>query len=86
MRFLKLNIIALFGISVLFLSSCSDFLEETSQDEIIPETLEDLAAVMYSEAYPYLFSGDVYLNLLTDNIESNGLTADNYLTNFENGM
>ncbi|WP_111307810.1 RagB/SusD family nutrient uptake outer membrane protein [Confluentibacter sediminis] len=86
MRFLKLNIVVLFGVSALFLNSCSDFLEETSQDEIIPETLEDLSAVMYSEAYPYLFSGDIYLNLLTDEMVSNGLTSDSYQTNFENGM
>ena len=86
MRFLKLNIVVLFSISALFLTSCSDFLEETSQDEIIPETFEDISAVMYSEAYPYLFNGDVYLNLLTDEMESNGLTSDSYQSKFENGM
>ncbi|MFI0429390.1 RagB/SusD family nutrient uptake outer membrane protein [Mariniflexile sp. HMF6888] len=86
MRFLKLNIVVLFSISALLLTACSDFLEENSQDEIIPKTLEDISAVMYNEAYPYLSSSDIYLNLLTDEMVSNGLTSENYKTNFENGM
>ena len=86
MKILKNYIKALCFISLLSFSSCNDFLEETSQDEIIPETLEDLSAVMYAEAYPYAFAGDVYLNLLTDEIVNNGLNNENnYLTSYENG-
>ena len=70
---------------VLVLYSCDSFLEETSQDEIIPSTLEDLSATMYAEAYPYLINTDVYLNLLTDEIECNGLTDDGYVSQYQNG-
>lgn len=85
MKIFKTYIKALCFISLVSFSSCDDFLEETSQDEIIPETLEDLTAVMYAEAYPYSFAGDVYLNLLTDEIKSNGLSYEGYTTKYENG-
>ena len=66
-------------------SSCGDFFEASSQDEIIPTTVEDMRSVCYAEAYPYLISTDCYLNLLTDEIQCNGLQADNYATALENG-
>lgn len=34
------------------LVSCNDFLEESSQDEVRPTTVEDLMQVMIGEAYP----------------------------------
>ncbi len=66
-------------------SACSDFLEETSQDEIIPDTLEDLSAVMYSEAYPYQLATDLYLTFLTDEMVNNGLNSDYYQQYYEVG-
>ncbi len=80
--------ISYFWIGLLsFLSvSCHDFFKESSQDEIIPSTVEDLRAVLYSEAYPYtLGTYDTYLLLLTDEIQCNGLQNDNYITQHENG-
>lgn len=66
--------------------SCHDFFKESSQDEIIPSTVEDLRAVLYSESYPYtLGTCDTYLLLLTDEIQCNGLQNDNYITQHENG-
>ena len=54
-------------------SSCKKFLAESSQDEIIPSTTDDLAALMYSDAYPYLQPFDTYVDLLTDDVQSNGV-------------
>ncbi len=85
MKFIKSNILAICLVSMLSYTSCSDFLEETSQDEIIPETMEDLSAVMYSEAYPYQFEGNVFLRMLTDEVVCNGLNLDSYENYYEYG-
>ena len=74
------------GLLGLLSVSCHDFFKESSQDEIIPSTVEDLQAVLYSEAYPYMLgTSDTYLLLLTDEIQCNGLQNDNYITQHENG-
>ena len=67
------------------LTGCGDFLEESSQDEIKPTTTEDLAAVLYSDAYPYIFSSDNYLILLTDEVQCNGIKHENYTDRFRLG-
>ncbi len=72
--------------ALLLLSSCGDFLEESSQDEIRPTTVEDLASVMYAEAYPQNTTEDAYLILLTDEVQSNGLSIDQYANAFECGQ
>lgn len=74
------------GMALLLLcSSCSDFFKESSQDEIKPSSMDDLKSVMYKNAYPYLFNWDNYLNLLTDQVQSNGQTADTYASFQQNG-
>ncbi|MBP1618224.1 MAG: RagB/SusD family nutrient uptake outer membrane protein [Bacteroidetes bacterium] len=75
------------GIFILSMSlcSCGDFLEETSQDEIKPSTVDDLRALMYNDAYPYLFSSGAYLELLTDEYTCNGLQNTAYAGYHENG-
>jgi hypothetical protein len=55
------------------LSSCKKFLAESSQDELKPTTTDDLASVIYSDAYPYIQITDTYTDLLTDDIQSNGV-------------
>jgi len=55
-------------------TSCKKFLDESSQDEIRPTTANDLAALMYSDAYPYLTTVDTYTDLLTDDVQCNGPT------------
>lgn len=68
-------------IAILFaclLSSCGDFLEEVSQDEIKPSTVEDMRQLMNKDAYPYQYAYDYYLDLLTDDIDCNGLTDESY--------
>jgi len=57
----------------LSLSSCKKFLAESSQDELKPTTTDDLASVLYSDAYPYIQITDTYTDLLTDDIQSNGV-------------
>jgi len=65
--------ILVFIISTGFLSSCKKFLAETSRDEIRPSTTADLTSLMNGTAYPYQTPMDMYLDLLTDDIECHGL-------------
>ncbi|PUZ24252.1 RagB/SusD family nutrient uptake outer membrane protein [Chitinophaga costaii] len=52
--------------------SCRKFLKETSPDEIKPETTDDLTSLMNAEAYPYQDAVNTFVDLLTDDIQSNG--------------
>lgn len=87
MNNMRNNIITYFlGLVSLFaLNGCKDFLKESSQDEIIPSTVSDMRSVMYREAYPYQFSCDNYLPLLTDEMVCNGLNYSSYATILQNG-
>jgi len=76
---------AILLLCLIFCCSCSDFLQEVSQDEIKPSTVDDLRALMNSEAYPYKLSTDLYLSLLTDEYQCNGLKNTNYLQIHQNG-
>lgn len=73
------------SILVLSLSSCSDFLKEVSQDEIKPSNVDDLRALMNSDAYPYGISTDYYLEILSDNTVCNGLQNTSYTGYYQNG-
>lgn len=72
------------------LGSCKKFLAENSQDEMRPSTTTDLTALMYGDAYPYNQGIDNF-DLLTDDVQSNGLATSNnaqisaYVTPFNNG-
>lgn len=71
---------------MLLLTSCGDFLEESSQDEIRPTTTEDLASVLYKEAYPYAtVCTDAYLTLLTDEVENKQYILPAYKDRMEKG-
>lgn len=72
--------------SLLLLSSCGNFFDESSQDEIKPTSIEDLRSVMYKEAYPYMISSPTFLNLLTDEAQCNGLLDQHYAIQHANGM
>lgn len=71
----KLTIFCLM-LSVMALSSCKKFLAESSQDQVRPSTTEELASLMYSDAYPYNQPTDNF-DLLTDDIQSNGISSSN---------
>ena len=71
----KLTIFCLILTTMVF-GSCKKFLAEYSQDEMRPGNTDDLASLMYSDAYPYLTSTD-NIELLTDDVQSNGLAVSN---------
>lgn len=68
--------------------SCKKFLEEYSQDEMRPGSTDDLAALMYGDAYPYITRIETF-EALTDDLQNNPLVGVNgapipaYLTTLE---
>jgi len=56
-------------------TSCKKFLEQTSQDEIIPSTTDDLTQLLNAEGYPYNIVVDNYTDLLTDDVQCTGVPA-----------
>ena len=74
------------GALAVTLSSCGDFFKESSQDEIKPSTVEDLQATFFHDGYPYNFNSDSYVNLLTDEVQNNGLTDDHYTDRLKIGQ
>lgn len=68
------NILYKYSIGILFaagMSGCSDFLKETSQNEVRPETTEHLRQLMLTEAYSTGTSFLRFIDLLTDDVSSN---------------
>ncbi|WP_316748678.1 RagB/SusD family nutrient uptake outer membrane protein [Pedobacter gandavensis] len=53
-------------------TGCKKFLEEKSQDEMRPSTVQDLSGLMAGEAYPYQVSINSVLNMVTDDISCFG--------------
>ena len=70
---MKKNFLIILSI-ILFFSSCNDFLEEYSQDKIIPKTVTDYSNLLYGEAY---LKNDLmnYLHLMTDDVTTYFSTA-----------
>jgi len=63
-----------FAVLLLFsLGSCKKFLAESSQDEVRPTTTTDLTQLMNGTAYPNQTVVDTYIDLLTDDIQCNGV-------------
>ena len=58
---------------LLSLGACKKFLAESSQDEIRPTTTTDLTQLLVGTAYPYQTAMDTYADLLTDDIQCNGI-------------
>ena len=57
--------------SLLFINTrCSDFLEESSQDEVRPSTVEELEQLMLGEAYLRTSPLLIELESMTDNVQS----------------
>lgn len=77
-------------LSTVVLGSCKKFLAEYSQDEMRPTNVEDLASLMYAEAYPSNKPMDTF-DMLTDDVQSNGLASTSigpvstYVTPMANG-
>lgn len=57
---------------VLVVSSCGDFLEEKSQDELIPSSAQDLSELLMGVGYPWGNDQSMaYLYLMDDNVVAN---------------
>lgn len=49
--------------------SCSDYLNESSGDLLIPEKVDEFQSVLYGEGYPNSFTSDVeWIDLMTDDV------------------
>lgn len=56
---------------IVLLGACDKFLEETSQDEIIPKTVNDYSEFLFGEAYLRDYKTvHEYLELMTDDVKS----------------
>jgi hypothetical protein len=66
--FFHLSILALF----IFSTSCKKYLEEKSQDEVRPSTIQDLNSLMSGDGYPYQTNLSPILDLITDDVQCNG--------------
>lgn len=71
----KIWILLFWGLVV----GCSDFLEESSQDEVRPSTVDDLMQVMVGEAYPMDFLIADYYDFLTDDVQCNGTSGEDIM-------
>lgn len=69
----------LFFLLLLGFVGCNDFLEESSQDEVRPATVDDLMQVMVGEGYPMDRFQYAYIELLTDDMQCNGAGEDETL-------
>ncbi|MBS1565416.1 MAG: RagB/SusD family nutrient uptake outer membrane protein, partial [Bacteroidetes bacterium] len=58
------------------LGACKKFLAESSQDEVRPTTTEDLTQLLVGTAYPYTTAVDTYTDMLTDDIQCNGVSLN----------
>ena len=81
---------------LLFLSGCSDFLEESSQDEVRPSTVDDMEQLLIGEIY---MDGDNttmqginwgkfcngYTEMMTDDMQCNGLIYESDQSSLESG-
>ena len=53
-------------------AGCSDFLEESSLDEIRPSSIDDLMQIMVGEVYPLSNTVRSFQDFLTDDVECFG--------------
>lgn len=63
------KIVLFVSILMFMFTSCSKFLEEASQDMIIPKTIEDLSALFHQEGYLLNVSRDAFLEFMTDDMQ-----------------
>lgn len=62
------RILLMISLCVVMSTSCSKFLEEAPGDLVIPENIEDLAALFFKTAYPGGMCDDSYLEFMTDDM------------------
>ena len=76
----------IFVLSAYLFSGCSDFLAESSQDEVRPSSANDLEQIMLYEAYPLNSSFLCYLDLMTDDVMNSYSTVTQYDDQVRNGQ
>lgn len=64
--------VLLLMLSVLSFAGCSDFLEESSLDEVRPTSIDDLVQIMVGEVYPMSNTVRGFQDFLTDDVECFG--------------
>lgn len=80
--FLYYLVIGILGIGMI---GCGDFLEESSQDEVRPSTVDDLEQLLLGEGYLRTDVLFPYLELLTDNVQNNFSTDESMTTSLQQG-
>lgn len=69
-----------------YFTGCSDFLEESSQDEVRPSTVDDMEQLLLGEVY--MDQSDVIYNgteIFTDDQQCYGVSESRYQSTLENG-
>lgn len=66
------------------LTSCGDFLEETSQDEFKPETVEDYQEILNGEGYCLTTSIDPLTHVFTDDVQGANVGSSTYFYSEDN--
>lgn len=80
---IKYNIMVILG--AILMSSCSSFLEESSQDEVRPETATDLQQLLLGEGYQLSAATMSYIDLLTDDVQNSYTEASSQQNFVQNG-
>lgn len=66
-----------FLFTLLLLTGCGDFLEESSQDEVRPSSASDLEQLLLGEGYQLSATAMPYLDMLTDDVKSQYTESSN---------
>ena len=65
-------------LAVISFTSCGDFLEEVSQDEFKPETVEDYQEILNGEGYGMFVSIDPLSHVFTDDVQGADMSAQSW--------
>lgn len=66
-----------------WLAGCSDFLKESSQDEIRPSTVTDLEEILVGEGYLDKYGIYNLTDIFTDNVQCNGILSESVKSYFQ---
>lgn len=77
---MKKTYIKLFSalLAVVSFTSCGDFLDEVSQDEFKPETVEDYQEILNGEGYGMFVSVDPLSHVFTDDVQGADMSAQSW--------
>jgi hypothetical protein len=82
----RIKYIIIMFLTLSAITGCKKFLDEESQDEVRPATVDELTQLMSAEGYPYLARLNLVGDLLTDDVQCNGSqNQDGYLNIIKKG-